>query len=181
MDRRETLVNVLLGVLLLAAAAAPVAGIALLLFAVSRIVERLFPAVVHYNGAVFVGFLGLFLLVGAVIDLRGRRWRVSFLNLALAGGFALICYQGVRSGHDCDVPFALVWIYALVLPRPSNSDIERRSFLLSAPLICLVLLLNTGVLGSGELFRAANLFLYACVGAWCIIWVRKVNSNTIPI
>ena len=176
-------VNVFAGSVIILALAAPLAAGIVLLYAVPAVIAHLFPQTAHYTGAIFVGFLGIPLLLGASRHLRGRRWRALFLNFALAAGMALFCYQSIRSSQDCDIPFALLTIYVLTLPMSSDRDVERRSFLLSAPLYCLAVLLNTGALGSGQLFRGANFFLNAGVGLWLFIWLRKrlldnnVSSN----
>jgi len=179
---RDIVVNILLGVLLVSVFLLPfflfvvVAGY--VLQALSLRVEHLFPRMPGSQVMLVGIFLAVFLF-SAVRDVWKRRWLRAFLSLAILPMIASVWLAGVHSPLGLRTPF---WVLTLfpVFAIPEGSTPTRSQFFLAASIICAVIAINTGLLGSGAMARIAADCLMAGAFLWFVIDASSSAKNPGP-
>jgi len=169
MSLRGAIVNTLLGILLVAVFLLPfllyvlLAGYAL--HALELGVEYFSPGADKSLFLVVGVFLGLS-LVSTVQSARKRHWQSAFLSFAMLPVLASMWLADPHSPFGLHANF---WIFGLlpIFAISEGPGRTRSRFFLTASAICAVIVVNTGLLGSGSLAQITA----DCVLAGLIIWL----------
>jgi len=180
MSRRETVVNTLLGIFLVAVFLLPfllffvVAGY--VLQALDHGARYLLPGVVHYSSSlIFLSLLCLLSLVYGVTHLRRRRWQSAFLSFAILPMIVSVWFADVHSPLGRDALW--MWPAFLIVAIPTDSRLTRFEFIVGASTVAAAVSANTGLLGSGSLARTIADCVLVGLFTWFVIDVRQRWSS----
>jgi len=160
MTGKETTVNVLLGLLLLGALAAPLAAVLLVLYGAGRAVEYFFPALAHPSDIVLYSLTCLAAMADGIRCLRRRLWPSAFISIAIVPAVVLLWLTNQHLGRAHDEFLSNLWPLFLLLVITTEHRLQRWEFMLGATLLGAGIASITGLLGSGALAR------YALSGVW---------------
>jgi len=183
MSRRETTVNVLLGVLLVSALAAPLVlgyfAFRLAIYLLDLFTARFFPGfVVHvvHRDIAFAAILAGFLLIEMIQALRWRRWREAFLKFAVVSGFGIVATSNQFFGNSADIVlFLLPAFFFGSMPGKwtVRKDLNRPQFVLGVTALSVLFAVEAGLLGSGFFRQLVSGSTYIAFLVWCVIRARK--------
>jgi len=177
---RYTVVNTLLGSLLLATASLIflffVAVAWLGISAIGYLAGLFFPGVAFPASLALFVIYGAWSLTAAVRHLRRRLWRNAFLCLTVFPviTFAWLAhpFSPIGAGN-----FVLLWFIFIVLFTPEESLIPRAEFFLAAFVVSAFVIAASGLAGSGELFHIVLNCARLAALALIVIQVRR-RQNT---
>ena len=170
MSRRDTVVNTLLGIFLLATALivflAFVGAGWLGLSAIKYLAVRFLPGLVVPTDLLLLLIYGVSAVGYGVAHLRRKLWRNAFLCLVVIPviGFVWLGHPFSIFGTD---RFILIWFPAMLLLAPEHSPVPRFEFLLASLIAIVALALASGLAGTGNLVRVVS----DCTGVACIVLV----------
>ncbi len=180
MSRREMALNVILGAGLLVAFYLPVALLwvsgRLFVHALSLGLAHIYPAAANLPSELFDFLIFPALTLLAAYDaMRWKRWRVFFLNFALAAILSLIYVHQFHSGIRFDPPFPVLFVFILSFPvaLPRKQDLSRNRFLLFSAFLCVAATSALGLLGSGSLAQTTNFLLNLMACGWIVLLARR--------
>jgi hypothetical protein len=155
-DRRDLLINTLLGVFLLAAASFVfiliVAVAWLVLSALSSVADLVLPGVVLPKYLPLFAIYGTCSVVSGVGHLHRRLWRNAFLCLAVVPLLSLIWLADPHSPFGSD-NFLWLWMVLMSLFTPEKTSIPRNEFFIAASIAGAAVVVMSGLGGSGEFMR----------------------------
>jgi hypothetical protein len=177
MSRREIVVNVLLGCLLLAVFALPfflaVLALGYILPGANLALSYVLPGIAHPADITFYGLLVLSLIVVCVQRLGKRHWQEAFLCLAIV---PVILSRPFAPAHSMfGREGGMVFLYVAVL-LPAKYRLTRSGFLLRAAAGGTVMAVNTGLLGPGFLASIASDSVLLVLAVWFVVQARQ-NLN----
>ncbi|MGO8794966.1 MAG: hypothetical protein ACLQLC_09100 [Candidatus Sulfotelmatobacter sp.] len=159
MRDRETIVNVLLGILLISVFFVPLLLILLIggfvLQACDHGLQHLWPGLVH-SQLPFFGLISVSALICGIRELRRGRWQQGFLFLVALPTIASMYFADVHVGFSLRVDWAFP-VLVVILPfwLLEKSIPIRFQFFAEAAIMSAVIVINTGLLGSGITARLA--------------------------
>jgi len=168
-------VDTLLGIVLLSAAAFPFVIALLGFYLVDQSIRHFWPEAVHHQQATWMLFLSSCSLIGCVSYLRKRMWALAFLSIAaipmILSAFLPTAQRPLR--------FEDILILCLipVVSVPFDSASRRLHFLAGASIIGVVIAVNTGVVGSGSFARIVSDCILAAGLIWFVIDMRQISAR----
>jgi hypothetical protein len=170
MSRRDIVINTLLGIFLLVAAAFPFLAVVgafwLALSAIRYLAGRFIPGLVIPTDLALLLVYGISALVGGVAHLRGKLWRNAFLCLAVIPLIVLAWFAYPSSIFGAGDFFSLPFV-AVVLVISDRSVVPRSEFFLSAFILSAVVMVASGLVGADELARV----IWTCTGAAAVVLI----------
>ncbi len=176
MSRRETVVNTLLGMVLLITAVLIfllfVAAAWLGISAIKYLADLFLPGVVLPAFAALFAIYGVCSLAAGVRHLRRRLWRNAFLCFAVIPviAFAYFASPFLPSGTGS---FVSLWFIFIMLFTPEQSLIPRLEFFLAALVVSAFVIAASGLVGSGKVFYMVANFARLAAFAVIVIQVRR--------
>lgn len=178
MNRRETAINALLGVLLLFAFGLCVAACfaaMLVAFYVTGLLFNLFlPEVSQPPVYTFYGLLVIYCLWYAVRHLRKGRWWNAFFSFAMIPILISSLLSGPHSFLGQTLDYSAIW--CLVFFTVNNCAPTRYELMLGSFVVAAAIAVNTGLLGSGT---AAQVTVYCISGAVLSMFVLHFRRQQI--
>lgn len=171
--------NVCLGAGLLFAFYLPVALLwvsgRLFVHALSLGLAHIYPAAANLPSELFNFIFPALTLLAAYDAMRWKRWRVFFLNFALAAILSLIYVHQFHRGSRFDPPFPVLFVFIFSFPvaLPRKQDLSRNRFLLFSAFLCVAATSALGLLGSGSLARTTDLLLNLMACGWIVLLARR--------
>jgi len=180
MSRRDIVVDILLGTLLLSVFFSGLALIGLAaLFAsigLTWIARRVLPGVALPVGS---SLFGIWILISgwrAIREAQKRRWRNAFLFLISAPLIGMAWFTPIRSSLG-DSGHPVLWLFPVIIVVAIADDAHMGwlRFYLATSVAVAAVLVNSGLLGNGSLsHRVANCVLAVAVAWWItLVWTRR--------
>jgi len=175
MIRRETIINILLGALLLSPIVLAFAVGCLLLRGLDFAVQHLFPNAIHHPDDTFYALMSVSLLVSLPNQLRRRSWTKLFFCFATLWTLSLAWLMHPHS-------FDLVTLWPLLIFWEYDSErIPRADFLKAAALMVACVALAIDLFGPGLLSSLAYITVTVVTLRWMYIRNNKVEFGSEPV
>jgi hypothetical protein len=130
-------------------------AIGLAFYALEFTTKRFFPELASHWQIAYYGFLCLMFLLAAVRHIRLRHRLSTFLSLAGSAAMLSVLFANPHLRFGANEPYFLLTLFP-ILSIPANSEATRARFLIASSGICVLIALNTGLLGTGRTTRVVT-------------------------
>ena len=182
MSRRETSVNVLLGLALVLISALlfslVVIALGFVLYAVDTIAKHYSSSDVASSRLEFFTLLLLVSLVSGVGHLRKRFWPNAFVSFAIMPVIASIWFAGAHSPLQFE-GFSPAGSWLLIVLIPNRSRLERYEFGLAGFIVSATVAVNFGLFGAGSVARFVADSILLAVSSLFVVQTRR-GGNEAP-
>lgn len=187
MNRRDILVNTLLGFFLVSVFALlfffAFAALVVVLKAGNLFITRFWPQLAHSQDTIFLGLIAFVVLTSAIGHLRKRRWQNALLSFGIAAAMlsswlapsrSLGGQQALGQQALALVPWTFFLIFAIL---PGDSRLTRFEFILGNSIVAALVAINAGLLGPDRLSNVVAICAQLAIVLLIALHVRQRWSS----